>query len=393
MAKKKPCPEGAAESSRKQQRWKLTAAECSRLIPGLVPAARSGYALFYSSSTEDVKQRLKDIDSACPQREVMKQISADWRNLSEESREKKKKKSVLEHRARKDAVDRLYSEFSDSVQPAAAEDPGLLTLGDFVLTNEILWSGYSVKCFRCYHKTLHYNAMALKFQNLCDFRHEVKIMNKIAEHPGNVSQELFLQVMQTVPLAERPANCLIVENLPLLETWVREESPLTGDHLKALAVQLASGLQFLHSLGFWHADIRPKTIFWSHCQSLAKIGRYALARPSENQESEQPAPYTGPYRAPELWRQGSTTRVTGATESFAFGVTLVEASTAEIMFPNAIDVVNYSEHEQHPVLQALNETVRFVLLHFLRREPDVRMLLPEFLSPNSASLRDKLAVQ
>ena len=111
-------------------------------------------------------------------------------------------------------------------------------------------------CFRCYQKTLHYNAMSLKFQNLCEFRHEVKIMNTIAEQPEHISQELFLQVMQTVPLAERPANCLILENLPLLETCIREESPLTGGHLKALAVQLASGLQFLHSLGFWHADIR-----------------------------------------------------------------------------------------------------------------------------------------
>ena len=189
------------------------------------------YALFLSANVDSAKQRLGNSDASCPQRDVLKQAGADWRALPDAEKEEWNRRSAQEHSAKTAAIDRLYSGFTETAEQAVdvgaavEDDPGLLTLGNFVLTNETLWTGYSVKGFRCYHKTLHYNAMELKFEELSHFRHEVKILHKISEQTDPCFQELFLQVMQGVHL-HGLANCLILEPLPVLETWVRENAPL-----------------------------------------------------------------------------------------------------------------------------------------------------------------------
>ena len=83
-------------------------------------------------------------------------------------------------------------------------------------------------------------------------------------------------------------------------------------------------------------------------------------------------PYTGPYRAPEL---SSRMRASPQQESFAFGVTLVEAATGSKMFPTVQSAMSYTDVQQPALLQQLHGEVRFALLHFLRTERSSRITL------------------
>ena len=85
---------------------------------------------------------------------------------------------------------------------------------------------------------------------------------------------------------------------------VANEGDMTPDHFKVFLYQLLRGLNFVHSAGVLHRDLKPKNIL-ANANCKLKICDFGLARPFIHDTSKTPVFWTDYvatrwYRAPEL---------------------------------------------------------------------------------------------
>ena len=380
---------------------KITAKQATQVMHSMVPKKRTAYALFLADKYQEHKQALPEPlrSEGRVQRHVVKSVSEAWNKLPEEEKAMWKQNAEKETQAQQVALGRLYDEFSaggdeaSSSSAAAARIGFGVAVGNYSLLQEELWSGTSVSGFRARHQTYRWEGMAAVFKAERDFKREARVLQLLdSQDDEHFRHEVYLQVLQSLVL-NTPVSCIIFEQLPPMEKFVKERGPLKGEELRAMATQLAIALVQMHKLGVFHADIKPRNIFWSERDCCCKLGRFALARTVTGSSTDEglPIPYTGAYRCPELWVAQNKMKVTAQSEAFAFGVTLVETAAADHLFPSPEQLLNYDDTKLNPCLRKLSDDVRFVCVHFLRTDSQKRLMLAEFLK--STVLQEKLATQ
>jgi len=155
-------------------------------------------------------------------------------------------------------------------------------------------------------------------------------VDRIGLHP-NVVGCYFVQVLGGVPRV----FIELVDGGSLVE-WVQSGKLYKGGRKQALerildvAIQFAWGLEYMHSLGLVHQDVKPRNVMMT-VDGIPKLTDFGLARaqgvlPSEAEETPQRAGVTNlmgtrSYQSPE---QAAGKRLTPATDIWSWGVSILD---------------------------------------------------------------------
>lgn len=162
-------------------------------------------------------------------------------------------------------------------------------------------------------------AAALNHSNIC-------IIHEIDEHQGQTF--IAMEYIQGQSLKQK-----------------LEEGPLTIEEAKALAIQVAEGLNEAHDKGIVHRDIKPANIMLTE-KGTAKITDFGLAKLSGGSDLTKASTIMGTvaYMSPE---QAKGEAVDHRTDMWSLGAMLYEMLTAERPF--------MKDHEQALIFSILHD--------------------------------------
>ncbi len=186
----------------------------------------------------------------------------------------------------------------------------------------------------------------------------------------------------------------LVEGVDFL-AYVRPGGILTdGERLRDALLQLATGVQALHSSGRLHRDLKPSNVLVTP-EGRVVILDFGLVREFEAAAIEQSVALAGlpAYMAPE---QAAGKSITEAADWYAVGVMLFKALTGELPFSGTMhEAIDRKQNEDAPrckdftqdVPDDLNEACR----HLLDRDPEVRAKGVAFLFKQQPRLAKNVA--
>lgn len=125
--------------------------------------------------------------------------------------------------------------------------------------------------------------------------------------------------------------------------------PLSVEQMLALAVDVASGLHYAHSLGLIHCDLKPSNILFSDDERIYKLTDFGLARSLGIRAGRSLQGGTLPYMSPEQFHPD--TELTRLSDVYGFGCVLFEVCEGRPPFGEAgWDINQYQEaHTAQPV--------------------------------------------
>lgn len=121
-----------------------------------------------------------------------------------------------------------------------------------------------------------------------------------------------------------------IEGVSLAELLKKNE-PLSPDQVRSIGVQICHALDFAHSKGVIHRDIKPGNILLSPSLSRAKVTDFGIARIDKGNHAPTDRLLGTPqYMSPEQCNGG---RLDGRSDLFAVGALLYELLTRRKPFP------------------------------------------------------------
>ncbi|WP_308125576.1 serine/threonine-protein kinase [Nonomuraea ceibae] len=156
---------------------------------------------------------------------------------------------------------------------------------------------------------------------------------------------------------------------PDLARAVREQGPLSGGNLDALAVGIATALSAIHAAGVVHRDLKPSNVLLSPLgPKVIDFGIAQLA--GSDGQASQAILGTPVYMAPE---QARGEPVTPATDVYAWGGVIAFAGTGRAPFgEGAPGEVLYRIVAEEPRLDGLDEGIRDLVARALAKDPRER---------------------
>ena len=367
---------------------KVSKRRAKEICNEFLPKRRTAYALYVRDKYPNVRATLPNEGRS--QNQAVKIVSQMWASLSEAEKQPYLQQEAQEKRQRQQALESL---FPDAHVPGGncqmLQDDA--TMGNFRVDSagQALWQGAAAAAFKATHKVMLFDAMVITFQQQADFEHEVKILKRLDGHA------LFCRVFEICEAG--PIRGIIQESLPTVHHVLEQRGGFKGHELQKYGQQLALAVHHLHTVGFFHGDIKPKAAFFSAEQGIVKLARFSLAvavDSVDDADSTEPTRYTGNYRPPEFWTAKSAAgrRVTCASEAFAYGATLAEMGTGKILFDNVQDLLNFNKSRgcglgKYVPFQSLSDSAAHVVSEFLQ-PPESRLTIQKFLS--SPTLMAKL---
>jgi eukaryotic-like serine/threonine-protein kinase len=148
-----------------------------------------------------------------------------------------------------------------------------------------------------------------------------------------------------------------------------------------VAMHLGAALTHIHERGFLHLDVKPSNIIVAAGRPV--LFDFSTARPRRGEPLGHPAG-TDPFMAPEQCNGG---RVTPASDVFGFGVTLCEALTGQLPFPQGTRRNPFPQTAVAPTalrrhVPAISAELEGILLACLARDPADRPSLPGDILPS-----------
>ncbi|MGJ6966482.1 protein kinase domain-containing protein [Streptosporangium sp. G11] len=166
---------------------------------------------------------------------------------------------------------------------------------------------------------------------------------------------------------------------PDLAQAVREQGPLTGANLEALAVGIATALHAIHGAGVIHRDLKPSNVLLSPLGP--RVIDFGIAQLVDTQSlASQAILGTPAFMAPEQVRGEP---LTPAADVYAWGGVIAFAGTGRLPFGGGSpSEVLYRIVNDGPNLEGLDERVRAVVEGAMAKDPARR--------PSAQRLLDEL---
>ncbi|MEU6712894.1 serine/threonine-protein kinase [Nonomuraea sp. NPDC046802] len=156
---------------------------------------------------------------------------------------------------------------------------------------------------------------------------------------------------------------------PDLAQAVRDQGPLSGGNLEALAVGIATALSAIHGAGVIHRDLKPSNVLLSPLGP--RVIDFGIAQLVGNDSlASQAILGTPAFMAPEQVRGEP---LTPAADVFAWGGVIAYAGTGRLPFGGgAPGGVLYRITQQEPQLDGLDDGIRDVVERALAKDPRAR---------------------
>ncbi|MGN9783728.1 protein kinase domain-containing protein [Nonomuraea sp. ZG12] len=156
---------------------------------------------------------------------------------------------------------------------------------------------------------------------------------------------------------------------PDLAQAVRDQGPLSGGNLEALAVGIATALSAIHGAGVIHRDLKPSNVLLSPLGP--RVIDFGIAQLVDTDSLVSQAILGTPsFMAPE---QARGEPLTPATDVFAWGGVIAYAGTGRQPFgAGAPGEVIYRIVSQEPRLDGLDDGVRGLVERALAKDPRAR---------------------
>lgn len=178
-----------------------------------------------------------------------------------------------------------------------------------------------------------------------DRANEVRVQRRLLREGRILRRLAHPHIVRVYDVLERPRTAVVLETLGgatlshLLQLSPRGFGPAD---VAVLGMQLCSALQYLHSNGILHLDLKPSNIVVDNGQ--AKVLDLDIARPPGRGRGEG----TRQYMAPEQVRRGF---LTAATDVWAIGAVLFQAATGKLPF-------EFGAQPRHPQVACAAQPVR-----------------------------------
>ncbi|MEB3284847.1 MAG: protein kinase [Candidatus Sericytochromatia bacterium] len=124
-----------------------------------------------------------------------------------------------------------------------------------------------------------------------------------------------------------------------LREWLEEQHPLSLAQIKQIVAQVGDALQYAHSQGVIHRDVKPENIVYH--QGQATVLDFGIAQPSEAAHTADPNKTAGTarYMAPEVL-SGLAADV--RADVFSLGVVLYELITRQYPYEGNVILARYT---------------------------------------------------
>ncbi|TLF66377.1 serine/threonine protein kinase, partial [Nonomuraea sp. KC401] len=164
---------------------------------------------------------------------------------------------------------------------------------------------------------------------------------------------------------------------PDLAQAVRDQGPLSGGNLEALAVGIATALNAIHGAGVIHRDLKPSNVLLSPLGP--RVIDFGIAQLIDNDSlASQAVLGTPAFMAPEQVRGEP---LAPAADVFAWGGVIAYAGTGRLPFGGgAPGEVLYRIMQDGPRLDGLEEGIRAIVERALAKDPRLRPGAQELLS-------------
>ncbi|MFG3436029.1 protein kinase [Nonomuraea sp. NPDC047897] len=158
---------------------------------------------------------------------------------------------------------------------------------------------------------------------------------------------------------------------PDLAQAVREQGPLAGSNLDALAVGIATALSAIHGAGVIHRDLKPSNVLLSPLgPRVIDFGIAQLVEAGPAGQVSQVVLGTPAFMAPEQVRGEP---LTPAADVYAWGGVMVFAGTGRLPFGGGSPAeVLYRIVNEGPSLDGLDEGMRDLVERAMAKEPGLR---------------------
>ena len=392
-------------SKKERRRKRQTYVRGHGKVPtGVLPSARSAYALFLKEQYPLFASRNKHLKGSAKQQQTLSGVAQAWNLLPPEKKQKYMEQSKAEVKARHEAKDALFQEGSlahlkEAIGVEAgdgdSEEDKALALGESGLVanmRDILYNGSYVKVVWATQKTLAHRLQAHVFKSKEAWEQEAAVHRALQRALSNDDDHAVVEAVLFLPNVNQLSRA--GHMFFAYEQAEQAGVPLVGDAVpleeRAWATclkQTATALAYLHNLGFSHCDLKPAAVLWSSVERKACLCHFGLAIKMEtvrhrgSGEGVYMNCYTGPYKASELWTHAEEGRghfPTLATEAWAFGATFLEINVGEQFIRKYTELQRFLAKKESPVLRKASAAAKAMVAEFLQEDPKNRVLLSKY---------------
>lgn len=193
---------------------------------------------------------------------------------------------------------------------------------------------------------------------------ELDMLNLVKGHPFIIQmKEAVFEVPFSNGSLSPPAQNYVSDKVYL----ILEKGDLDGEHYlrgtpnppinerKLFILHILLALEFLHSRGIYHRDVKPANVIWFPKKSVAKLTDFGLAHPYCHQNMSMPGFVTLWYRAPEIsltknydykvdvWGAGCIIFETFSTDNVRF----MQPATDEELINSVMTRISFSREDYH----------------------------------------------
>lgn len=228
-------------------------------------------------------------------------------------------------------------------------------IGDRYVLEGPLGSGGMGVVYRARDERFEERSVAVKFVHPGGFGVDA-LAERFRQEARSQSNLHHQNIAPVLDAGEEQGTAYIVLRLVeggTLHEWLQAHPNTSLAHRLDLLRQAAAGLDYAHSAGFLHRDVKPSNILIdarADGSATAIISDFGLARRIDENPAERmtvPGARLGTayYTAPELWRDGDATK---ASDIYAFGCLAYETLTGRPPFTGEKEKVMHGHLTRTP---------------------------------------------